>query len=253
MRNTKVMLGAIISLWAVAILIGCGENMQQKINRYIGEMGSRAKTPVRDAYSDQLKMIGKPAVNTLIKNMEGSNDKMIRAYCAITLGKIGDPIAEDPIKKVLKDEAPEVRAKAANGLCLLIDKRAVPSMIELLKDKDSNVRDEVKRCLVSVLKEESRGVAIDRLIEELDSPDLFLRNEARVCLGQFGRQALPKVLEFLRTATEDNVIIITAKTVADIGDKSALGALQEAADKAKGKPEVVKRINGAYNDLLQKP
>ncbi|MFH1231859.1 MAG: HEAT repeat domain-containing protein [Planctomycetota bacterium] len=252
MKKGKIVSGVILGvIGIVGILFGCGESEKQKINRYINEMGVRAKSPARDAYSRMLVQIGAPAVEPLIYNLKNNPDRMIRAYSALTLSEIGDKSAEQPIKNTLSDKNPEVRAHAATALTKLISSKAIPNLIEMLKDLDATPRESAQNCLVKL-----GDVAIDPLIECLSQSNPSLRSQARVILGRMGRKTLPKLIDLLESTSDPNIQIITARTMADIGDKSVLDNIKKIADFYTGNDETTKStrksLMGAYDDLRQK-
>jgi len=58
-------------------------------------------------------------------------DPHVRQSAAIALGDLGDPVATDPLLRLLRAHDWPVRAAAANGLSRLGDPRAVPALVEL--------------------------------------------------------------------------------------------------------------------------
>lgn len=252
MKKSKIISGVILSvIGIVGILFGCGESDKQKIDRYIKTMGSEQKTPARDAYMKMLVRIGRPAVEPLIYNLKNNPDRMIRAYSALTLAEIGDKSAEQPIKSRLSDKDPEVRARVAEALTKLVSSNAIPDLINMLKDLDATPRESAQNCLVKL-----GDVAINPLIECLSQDNPSLRNQARIILGRMGRKTLPKLIELLESTSDPNIQIITARTIADIGDKSALDNIKKIADNYTGQDDASKSTRksliGAYDDLRQK-
>jgi HEAT repeat protein len=252
MKNNKIISGLILGgIGTLAMLLGCGENEKQKINRYINEMGIKSKSQGRDSYSKMLAQIGTPAVEPLIYNLKTNPDRMIRAYSALTLAEIGDKSSEQPIKKALSDKDPEVRARAAEALTKLISSKAIPDLIEMLKDLDDTPRDAAKNCLVKL-----SDASLNPMIECLSNDSPLMRNHARTVLGMIGRKALPKLIDLLESASDTNIQIITARTIADIGDKSVLDKIKSVADRYTGQDEASKEtrkhLMGAYDDLRQK-
>jgi len=252
MKKSKIISGVILGvIGTVGILFGCGESEQRKIDRYINEMGVRAKSPARDAFSKMLVQIGTPAVEPLIYNLKNNSDMMIRAYSALTLAEIGDKSAEGPIKSTLRDKEPEVRARAAEALTKLVSSKAIPDLIEMLKDLDATPRESAQNCLVGL-----SDASMNPMIECLSQSNPSLRNQARIILGRIGRKTLPKLIELLESASDANVQIITARTIADIGDKSVLDKIKNIADSYTGQDDLSKdthkSLMGAYDDLRQK-
>ncbi|HLD35966.1 MAG TPA: HEAT repeat domain-containing protein [Planctomycetota bacterium] len=254
MKKYTVIAGLVLGLaGTIGILCGCGENEQQKIEKYIKTMGNDQKAPTRDSYMNMLVNIGTKAVDPLLRHLESDSDDMVRGYCCLTLGKIGDKSAEGPIKKALKDKDADVRARAAKGLTDLIKAKAIPNLIELLKDKHETPRESAQKCLL-----ELGAPAVEPLINDClsQSENPFLRNQGMVILGRMGKKVAPRLIELLDSSTDPDVQIMTAKTLRDIGDKSALEPIKNAAEKYTGKDEKSQKIrrslDGAYNELIQK-
>ncbi|MDY0130649.1 MAG: HEAT repeat domain-containing protein, partial [Methanosarcina vacuolata] len=93
-----------------------------------------------DVKADSIKTLveaGENAVGPLIQALD-SKDPEIRENAAITLGKIKDERAIDPLIKLLTDEEWEVES-AANNALVEIGKPAVEPLIKILQDKNEDV------------------------------------------------------------------------------------------------------------------
>jgi len=79
-------------------------------------------------------------------------DADVRANLAQALAKIGPPAVE-PLTEALADPLPERRAGAATALGLLGSsaKGALPKLLDLLDDRDTEVRRQASQALVRVL------------------------------------------------------------------------------------------------------
>ena len=238
---------------SIVLLCGCGKSEAQEIEHYIKTMGSDQKAPTRDNYMRMLVDMGTKAVDPLLRHLENDSDDMVRAYCCLTLGKIGDKSAEGPIKKALKDKNADVRARAAKGLTDLIKAKAIPELIELLKDNHETPRESAQNCLL-----ELGDSAVEPLINDclVQSENPMLRGQGKVILGRMGKKVAPRLIELLENSTDSDVQIVTARTLNDIGDKSALEPIKNAAEKYTGKDEkstkTRRSLDGAYNELIQK-
>ena len=254
MKRRNIIAGLALGLaGTIAILCGCGESEGQKIEKHIRMMGTTQKPPTRDNYMKMLADMGTKAVDPLMRHLDNDSDDMVRAYCCLTLGKIGDKSAESPIKKAFKDKSADVRARAAKGLTDLIKAKAIPDLIRLLKDDHETPRESAQNCLL-----ELGDSAVESLINDclVQSEDPFLRNQGMVILGRMGKKVTPRLIELLENSTDPDVQVMTAKTLRDIGDKSALEPIKNAAEKYTGKDEKSKKtrrsLDGAYNELIQK-
>lgn len=249
-----VIAGLVLGLaGAVGVLCGCGESESQKIEKYITMMGSTQKAPTRDNYMRMLVAKGSITLEPLLRHLDNNPDNMIRGYCCLALGELGDKSAETPLRKTLKDKAADVRGKAAEGLTALIKAKAIPDLIELLKDKHETPREAAQNCLLKL-----GDAAVEPLIQDclVQSENPFLRNQGRVILSRMGRKVTPRLIDLLESSKDSNLQIITARTLADIGDKSALVPIKQASEKYIGTDEESKKIrrglDGAYNELIQK-
>jgi len=134
-------------------------------------LGCTAKSPQQVAIADQIKNLetvdydryrktitalaefGESAVEPLIKGLK-KRDEGVRCGCAEALGKIGDPIAVEPLIDKLGDRGQyEVRegfkliysqtmmTSCAKALGNIGDARAVEPLIEILTDRDPSHRE----------------------------------------------------------------------------------------------------------------
>jgi len=85
-----------------------------------------------------LEKIGKPAVEPLLKALEGKN-KYVRSEAASVLGEIGDSRAVEPLLSVLNDEDIDVRKSCARALEKLLDNRIPDIFLTALKNKDLEI------------------------------------------------------------------------------------------------------------------
>lgn len=100
---------------------------------------AREDLEVRERSANALGMIGLAAVEPLIEALD-HEDRFIRSYSALSLGKIGDIRAVDPLIEALDDEDWTVRNSAVTSLALIGDPRAVGPLIEALNDENEWVR-----------------------------------------------------------------------------------------------------------------
>jgi HEAT repeat protein len=230
--------------------VGCAESQEDKVNRHIADIKDRmGKAEKRSIATSRLVKLGKPIVPRLIKELKNNDNTNVRAYVCLALGRIGDDDAEEPLKKALTDEEPEVRARACEGLAELLEEKAIPLLIEMLKDNQSTPREQARITLATKIGEP----AITPLIECFQKSDEFLRTEAQNALEQIGTKAVPQLISAL-SDTKGDVVVYVAKTLAAIGDKSALEPIKEAYERFKGpgQEKIHKSIKGAFDQLRQK-
>ncbi|MBI5778222.1 MAG: HEAT repeat domain-containing protein [Planctomycetes bacterium] len=253
-KKNNVLAGLVLGIaGTVGMLCGCGESESQKIERYINTMGKDQKPPTRDSYMRMLVKKGDKAVDQLLRHLENDSDNMVRAYCCLALGEIGDKSAESPLKKALKDKDADVRARAAEGLTVLIKSKAIPDLIEMLKDQHATACESAQNCLLKL-----GDSAVEPLINDclVQSENPMLRFQGSTILGRMGKKVVPRLIELLESSSDPDVQVVTARTLKDIGDKSALEPIKNAAEKYTGKDEkstkTRKHLDGAYNELIQK-
>lgn len=235
----------------LGLLIGCGESQEAKIDKHIREMGDRRSNAMaREASVRILVQIGKPAVQPLIYTVKKNTNSLARANAVTALGRIGDKSAEDTVRRALEDKEPEVRASAVEAIANLAGERAISTIIGMFQDKHPTPRDTAKIMLSTKLS----PTAIAPLIKCFDEQDAFVRLEAQTALAQMGNKPLPQLIEKL-SDNNPEVVVLASRTLAAIGDKSALEHIKAALDRypegEKNYP-IRKKIAGAYNDLIQK-
>ena len=150
MRN-RVITAGLIFLFSLGFLIqvprlfGAEEKfdyrVKQKIEKSITGLQDKKGTIKRTAKKD-LIAFGSDAVEPLIgvvKDWKGQQADL-RVVCVDILGEIGDERAVPVIIDVLKEDRMTMRYNAARALGNIADKRAAPALIGLLNDKEWQVR-----------------------------------------------------------------------------------------------------------------
>ena len=150
----------------------------------------------------------------------------VRAVAALSLGYRGAEGREagmfEPLAGALSDEAPEVRAKAANWLGRLKDSRAFELLMGAVTDKHSIVREAAVRSLGSL----GDARAVQTLLDALSDQDEFVRNEANQALIELGD---PEPEMRLSTAISSNGpgLRLAAALDANRHDRRALAPLAD--------------------------
>ena len=90
-----------------------------------------------------LGQIGEPAVDHLIKILEGGYRWEVQKRAAWALGLTRDKRAVEPLILALKDEYFDVRGEAAIALGQIGDKRAVEPLIQAFKDGNKLVQESI--------------------------------------------------------------------------------------------------------------
>jgi HEAT repeat protein len=167
---------------------------------------------------DEPKVEGK-TVKQWVEQLKDSEPR--RAAKAMTaLTKIGEP-AVDPLIEVLKDKDEEARPLAAQVLGDIgpAAKKAIPALIEALKDDDAD--PSVRNSAASALAEMGPAAkpAVPALLAALKDDDAGVRGSAAFTLGKVGAEAktvLGPLLEALddeEASVRSNILL----TVAGLG------------------------------------
>ncbi|MEM4359453.1 MAG: HEAT repeat domain-containing protein, partial [Candidatus Bilamarchaeaceae archaeon] len=180
---------------------------------------------VRKRAAEALVKIGKPAVPVLIDALKDENED-VRYEAAEALERIG--VNEEQLKEItrmLKEgKTWEEREGAAEALGKIGDARAVPVLIDALKDKDRYVRYEAAEALGKI--GDARAVPV--LIDALKDKDRYVRYEAAEALGKIGdARAVPVLIDALKDK-DRYVRYEAAEALGKIGDARAVPVLIDA-------------------------
>lgn len=156
----------------------------------------------------------------------GSAD--IRANAAVSLGRVGDTRAVDPLITALNDEDSSVRLNAAVSLGEIGDPRAIGPLIETLNDETPEVWRNVTEALGKFGEP-----AVDPLIAVLsdrNQQSSYVRPQAALALGYTGNA---RAVDPLIKALQDEEWLVrsqAARALGYIGDLKAVEPLIEALD-----------------------
>ena len=125
----------------------------------------------------------------------------MRGSAADALGKIGDKVAIPGLLKLLKDSNSNVRGSAADALGKIGDNAAIPGLLKLLKDYDWQVRKSVADALCKL--DYKAAEAIPGLLKLLEYPDWYVHLTAafalpllkinEIVIPKIGEIAIPKI------------------------------------------------------------
>jgi len=150
-------------------------------------------------------------------------DAEVRKAAAEALRNIGSPKAIPALIEALKDKDAEMRKAAAEALGLIGSPEAVPALIEALQDKDAEVREDAAEALGKIGSPE----AVPALIKALKDKDVWVRKAAAKALGNIGS---PEAIPALIKALDKDVWVCKAVAWAlrNIGPPEAIPALIKA-------------------------
>ncbi|OQX79826.1 MAG: hypothetical protein B6D56_06320, partial [Candidatus Omnitrophica bacterium 4484_70.1] len=214
-------------------------NVRQTIARALGKVGSQEAVPhLIEALKDEDSDVCKAAAEELDKigwqpqNQEEEILYFIAKHDWNGLVRIGYP-AVPYLIKLLKDEDSEVRKAAAEALGKIGSPEAVPHLIEALKDKDSDVckaAAEIASHLIETI--------IEALIEALkDRYSNKVRQAAAKALEEIGSQEIAShlietiieaLIEALKDGKNSSVRQAIARALGKVGSQEAVPHLIEA-------------------------
>lgn len=138
------------------------------------------------------------------------------------------PISDqlEALIKELKDADTQTRIEAIRELGELGDRRALPALIELLQEGES---DEVRSNAAWALGQLGDGQAIDELLQALQNPSSQLRTSAILALAKLhALQALDEIIQLLITDESTSVRSTAALALGELRDEQAVDGLMEA-------------------------
>lgn len=169
---------------------------------------------------------GKHAVEQLCKALESEN---LGRRAMEALEEIGEPAVERLIK-TLKEE--DGRYRAAHALGVIGDKRAVPALIESLKDESRDVGG-IAAAALGMIGDKRAIEPLARVLGASD--DQWMREKVTIALGRLGDKRVlePLLKEFetevsRRWESEVSDRRKIAEALGNIGDKRAIELLTKA-------------------------
>ena len=170
---------------------------------------------VREESMEALRKIGVPSIEVLAKVLNDRNNQ-VRKHAAQALGEIKDARAVESLIQVLKDSDSDVLGEAVSALEKIGIASVVP-LIRALKDMDSQVRK-----LATVALGEIRDTrAVEPLIQVLSDNDSNVRGGAADALSKIRDiRAVEPLIQFLKD-NDSNVRCKAAMALGKIGDAKA--------------------------------
>ena len=152
--------------------------------RFIPEQILNLENPAwRESAIKTLSNAGPRAIQPLMDAFHGTNNEYLRSGIVETLSQISWH-SEELMIALLKDDAPAIRAAAAEALGRSGDKRAVEPLLNMLKDKDPSVRAWAAWSLGFIADER----AVEPLIIALNDVDATVRLKGAGGLVNIGNE-----------------------------------------------------------------
>jgi HEAT repeat protein len=124
----------------------------------------------------------------------------VRSSAAGALGKIGDAQAIPGLLKLVEDSDSDVRSSAADALGKIGDAQAIPGLLKLVEDSNSQVRKSAVDALGKIGDEK----AIPGLLKLVEDSDSYVGWSAADALGNIGdEKAIPGLLKLLEHSDSD--------------------------------------------------
>ena len=166
------------------------------------------------------------ATPALIKAL-GDKNRNVRASVIVAFGYLRDRSAVEPLINYYKTEDDlGLRISALNVLGVLGDARALPLMIQTLKDKNARIRTIAAQALGRLRKPE----ATKPLLEAAKDPDRNVRLYSVRSLGLLGDKSATKGLEKLLEKEKDNFVKVEiARSLGLLGSDAGFDVALEAA------------------------
>lgn len=195
------------------------------------------------------------AVDALVSLMNARND-LLRIAAAGALGEIGDRRALRPlVQATLRDPAPQVRAQAAGAVGRIEAEGAADVLVAALADPDyvtrlraleafENIQLKDVSSLVGALRDPKNEVRrraalalervgyVERVVEEMTSPDLQTSRDAYFKLLELGRAGLTDGVVSYMSHSSFEVRAMVARAAGELGAASSARLLFVALEDA---------------------
>jgi HEAT repeat protein len=179
---------------AYAITMGHWEDLKAlgkpAIEQLIGDLQYCGSDDLSTAIPETLAAFGEEALPLLLPALHDTNATR-RRYAAVALGKIGAACRDRRIAaglaKLLDDVAPEVVKAALDALACAADPQSAPSLTSYLVKETGNVKSEYRDPAFAALKKIGQP-AIPALIPLLEDQRAYLREGAARALEHIGWQ-----------------------------------------------------------------
>ncbi len=187
----------------------------------------RLPTAVRWSAGDALRLIGdERAVRELIKAFDDASNT-IRGSIAGVLGQIGGELAMEALIAALEDSNSQIRASSAAALGKIGDAYAISRLSHiLLNDSYSSVR----AVAAYALGEIRRSKAVPDLIEAMKDKVHYVCHSVANALGKIGDESAVPVLSRAVFSKDETLVSLATEALGKIGGDKALGHLQAALE-----------------------
>lgn len=219
---------------------------EQTIRKTSVERKRLAVAPLIRALEDEDPVVRQEAVKALgysesyracipVTGLLGDTNKVVRMDAALSLGLLRDKRAVGSLIKVLKDndEDASVRAQSVISLKRLDSDIVIEPIINALKDEDEQIRQKAASVFVALFENEEglvfkKGQAIKPLVEAMNDNVPMVRIEVIKALGLIKDTQVNSHLIKALSDNDDGVKQMAIKVLNSIGDKKALPYIENA-------------------------
>jgi HEAT repeat protein len=180
----------------------------------------------------------KDAVPALVLALKKDSSKDVRLRAAVALRALG---AAEALRDLLTYSDPEIRGMAVTGLAKIGRREYLPDVARLMKDEDP----EVRRRAAAFMGE----MAGDMALPFLKDQDWQVRYTAVAALGEIGHnKALLPLVEVMMGEDDEEIRAWAAWSLGEIGDERAIEPLQQAYKTAP--TEVMKKAKDSLEEVF---
>ncbi len=151
---------------------------------------------VQNLAADYLVKIGSGAVELLLATLDGGDAKLTRK-AILTLGRIGDARAVEPLIDILSNRSSADRKTAAVALGLLGNPLAIPALIEALRSDNADLSSSAAEALIK-----TGTPSVAPLIDLLGDDDPDVRVKSILALLNLKTQATQPLIDALQRKEE---------------------------------------------------
>ncbi|HEY3054844.1 MAG TPA: HEAT repeat domain-containing protein [Thermoanaerobaculia bacterium] len=256
-------LGVVMIGVAIFLLFGKLASNEQSIPDYLNDIKSGSSHRKFQAAYELSKSIKRGEakrypnlVDQVIDIYRSSkdDDPRVRQYLTLVLGKIGDARAVPVLVDALRDPVVETRIYALIALAELRDRSSVPAVIAATRDEDKDVR----KTAIYALGDIGDPRAVPILEEALNDQVADIRFNAAMALSRFGDQKAEPVLRAMvdratldrvpgmRPDQKEDAMVAAIPAYAKLAGKSAAAELVPLAN---SDPSM--RVRAAAKDALK--
>ncbi len=208
----------------IAASIALGEIGGERAMSLLLAAMNHADRQQRDVLCRSIATLGFIAIGPAMDVLLGSPDLNARLGAVWTLGKISDQRAVPLLIELIRDSQPKVRSSAAGALGKIPGPQSIAALSSAMRDPNQYVRAAV----INALGKIGGTQQLDLLRNGLGDPDPFVRQRAVVAIGQIGGHDGFELISGVATETLDDAHRIIALVLCGVPEAigAAVGLLQ---------------------------